>query len=1241
MQIWRSIRGREQLLPGICTPSFTLKLGTMRLLLYLLFLMIVKSLRSFNVDTGKTWITPHAASLLWPSVLQHWNGSTAMILATSSVDKGLGRLRKCIILQEEIQCQEIPLRGNIKGSKNVQDGGIAIDRNSDWILACLQKKHHRAFSTTENINGVCTLLTPDLRSTAFLNLTKMVETKLKGIQSKTSNKITDRSSSVSTDIPSGACGELFGSTQNNSMCKEVETEIAVILAGAENTKPDDFQNAKTSILNLMKSMWQKCSKIRFAMVQDGAQIQTELSLQESCNRLTAFLKVRNIKQQSSQADIAATLQHVLDKVFESHDSSQTVNKIIIVMASGQVLLENHRLRNVMNSLDMAMVKLYAPGIGEFISNQWVPEELQEVRGDRFILSTHEDFDSFLSELEREALRDSASGTEIAFVLDGSGSIEPEDFERAKGFIHKMMKTLYEKCFECNFAVVQYGFEIRTEFDLRENWDPRATLQKVLDIVQVCNVTKTASAMQHVLDSIFTESHGSHKDAAKVMIVLTDGEILLDEMNLTTVINSPKMAGIKRYAIGVGDAFKKPKALNELRLIASGPDDTNVFQVTNYSALDGLISTLQQSIIGIEGTQGDALEYELAQAGFNVQILDKRVLIFGAVGAFDWSGGILLYDLATKTAVFLNESKEEAQQAKHSYLGYSVAVVHTEYGPLYVAGAPRHSMSGKVFVFQDGHLKQTLQGEQVGSYFGSELCPVDVNCDGVTDLLLVGAPFYHIRGEEGRVYVYRLETETGSFTLKEHINVQVTSPFARFGFTVASIGDINGDGYEDIAVGAPLEDQLPNSSSFGSIYIFNGDKDKIKSSFSQRVKASEISSGLQYFGQSIAGGFDFTNDGLQDITVGSLENVIVLRSRPVVHFLTSVRFNPDRILIFQNNSLVTAELCFNAVSAVPVSQQEFPQLYLFYTVDLDVKMAKRRVQFEDQNTTTSGKLLVSEHMCSELQLYPLPCDFDCFSSVFLRVKHEVLNKNDHMEFAVPVLDRYQPSEMHFQLPYKKDCNKTICAARLTLTTQIQKELVVGYTKEVSMKVSLMNSGDNSYMTTMILNYPRTLHFKKVTFEPSSPAVHCGQPAPLTSAVLSCNCRIGYPVFKKTTADFSVIWQLEESIFQNKSSITVNITNINENSTILTEEHVLDVRYAFTAVLTRPVSSMYVNISEGLLENKEFRFNINGENRFNATIKLQIWVPINIQGHTIMTVKNASGTQVPSPIFFIIKYLFISP
>jgi len=39
---------------------------------------VVKSMRSFNVDTGKTWITPHTASLLWPTVLQHSDGNTTM-----------------------------------------------------------------------------------------------------------------------------------------------------------------------------------------------------------------------------------------------------------------------------------------------------------------------------------------------------------------------------------------------------------------------------------------------------------------------------------------------------------------------------------------------------------------------------------------------------------------------------------------------------------------------------------------------------------------------------------------------------------------------------------------------------------------------------------------------------------------------------------------------------------------------------------------------------------------------------------------------------------------------------------------------------------------------------------------------------------------------------------------------------------------------------------------------------------
>uniref|UniRef100_A0A8C8SE85 Integrin subunit alpha E n=1 Tax=Pelusios castaneus TaxID=367368 RepID=A0A8C8SE85_9SAUR len=750
-----------------------------------------------------------------------------------------------------------------------------------------------------------------------------------------------------------------------------------------------------------------------------------------------------------------------------------------------------------------------------------------------------------------------SGTEIAIVLDGSGSIEPEDFERAKTFIYNMMNTFYEKCFECDFALVQYGSDIRTEFDLRDSWNTNDTLQKVRSITQLCNVTKTASAIQHVLDSIFNESQGSQKNAAKIIVVLTDGEIFLDPMNLTTVINSPKMAGIDRYAIGVGGAFNKKKALNELRLIASDPDETHLFRVTNYSALDGLLSALQQKIIAIEGTADDIIEYELAQTGFSAQILDKQHILVGAVGAFDWSGGVVLYDLRTKMTTFLNESKDEAKGGRYGYLGYSVAVANTQHGALYVAGAPRHSMTGKVLVFEKDRLKQTLQGDQIWSYFGSELCSLDLNQDGVTDYLLVGAPLYHIHGEEGRVYVYRLE-ENGAFLRTGHLNVQTPSPFARFGFSVASIGDINKDGYEDVVIGAPLEDRLSHHSSFGSIYIYNGYKNGIRSAFSQRIRAAEIGPGLQYFGQSIDGGFNLTKDGLIDITVGSFGNVTL--SRPVVTFKVTMKFTPERILSFQNKSTVVAELCFSPLG---------------------------------------------------------PCDDDCFSSISLKVSYQLHSNNENMDRPAPTLDRYQKPEEYFQLPYKKDCgNKTFCAAKLTLRSQIQKELVVGYTKELTMNISLANSGDDSYKTTVILKYPRNLQFKKMIPEPSSTVIHCDQPKPSTHLLSSMACKIGHPIFKKRTVHFSVIWQLEETVFPNKTvDITIKVTKTMQNQFSLV--------YLFVC---RPTTVLNVNVSEGLSENKEFQFNINGENLFGAALDLEILVPISIGDHQITSMKNVTGTQV---------------
>ncbi|KAM4701861.1 integrin alpha-E [Discoglossus pictus] len=815
-------------------------------------------------------------------------------------------------------------------------------------------------------------------------------------------------------------------------------------------------------------------------------------------------------------------------------------------------------------------------------------------------------------------------TEIAIVLDSSGSISDEDFQKAKDFISNMMKKFWEKCLTCEFAVVQYSHNIATEFDLQDSRDSSSsTLEKVQAIKHMRNVTRTASALQHVLDYIFNEDHGSKKMATKIILVLTDGDIFWDPLNLTDVIASPKMQNIERFAIGVGEAFNKTKALNELKLIASKGDE-HLIKVDDYSALNGLLSSLQQKIIGIEGTKGDALGLDLAETGFAAHIKDKESLVFGAVGAYDWSGGLIVRNSQSDTAEFLNESTDNVKAENYGYLGYSVTTIQTPHSEFYIAGAPRHSNVGKVLIFEKDitsyHLND-LKGEQLGSYFGSEICSLDVKSDGKFIFLLVGAPFYHIKGEEGRVYIYKLDDE-GIFTLVSKLE-QHNYAYARFGYSIANIGDINQDGYQDIAIGAPLEGHFEEPHSFGSVYIYNSDINGPRTSPSQQIRATHFTPKLQYFGQSIDGGLDLTNDGYPDISVGSLNNMMVLRSRPVVKLKANVQFNPDKIPLAASNERFRAHLCFDIK---PFNVNDFKKTSIHYSLELDIQKDDKRISFENDDSG-KGKLYPIRENCTEKQFVVLACKYDCFSSILIKISYTLIS-NVMRDLPAPILDMYDTDFTYVELPYVKDCNnQTVCVPNLNLTTHLsQDRLVVGQTKDLVMKISLENTGGNSYITTMVITYPKNLQFRKTASFPTG--IDCSDSTGPVHFNSTLTCKIVHPVFKATSATVSVIWHLDEVKFSSEqATIYVNVTNANEGSEPLRVERVLPVQHSFTAILTVPTPTIFVNISQGSIQNKDIQyiFNVNGENQFEAGLVLDLLIPISFQECNISEVKDIQKTQ----------------
>lgn len=62
--------------------------------------------------------------------------------------------------------------------------------------------------------------------------------------------------------------------------------------------------------------------------------------------------------------------------------------------------------------------------------------------------------------------------------------------------------------------------------------------------------------------------------------------------------------------------------------------------------------------------------------------------------------------------------------------------------------------------------------QIGSYFGAELCSLDIDSDGNTDFLLVGAPLFFQEKEkrEGHIYVYKLTDKVGSYSKRGYSEI---------------------------------------------------------------------------------------------------------------------------------------------------------------------------------------------------------------------------------------------------------------------------------------------------------------------------------------------------------------------------------------------------------------------------------------------------------------------------------------
>jgi len=154
---------------------------------------------------------------------------------------------------------------------------------------------------------------------------------------------------------------------------------------------------------------------------------------------------------------------------------------------------------------------------------------------------------------------------------------------------------------------------------------------------------------------------------------------------------------------------------------------------------------------------------------------------------------------------------------------------------------------------------TLSGPD-GGWFGVFVAAAgDVNADGYADVI-IGA--YGVNSTAGAAYVYHGSSGGLASSPASSLYYPGTASTGMFGYGVGGAGDVNGDGYDDVIVGARGSQ---SSSTVGEAYVYAGSSSGVDTSYLARLVGTV---GGGNFGQRVSGAGDVDGDGYDDVLVGA-------------------------------------------------------------------------------------------------------------------------------------------------------------------------------------------------------------------------------------------------------------------------------------------------------------------------------------------------------------------------------------
>lgn len=187
--------------------------------------------------------------------------------------------------------------------------------------------------------------------------------------------------------------------------------------------------------------------------------------------------------------------------------------------------------------------------------------------------------------------------DIVFLVDSSSSISTRDFREVKTFMHTFVDGLEIDSKKVQVGLARFSTDPHQEFLIGDYANKAELFKKIDNLPYRTGGTYMGKAMNFLKDSYFTSAGGSRINVKvpQIVVVITDGDSADD---IKGPAEDLRQKGIIIFAIGVG-----PTNMTVLKAIANRPPERFVVNINNYQALQGLTTTMKETVCILMRDQG--------------------------------------------------------------------------------------------------------------------------------------------------------------------------------------------------------------------------------------------------------------------------------------------------------------------------------------------------------------------------------------------------------------------------------------------------------------------------------------------------------------------------------------------------------------------------------------------------------------------------------------------------------------